>query len=327
MESPKVSVIIPVFNSEDLLNHCLDSVKGQSLEDIEIICIDDGSTDNSFNILKEYESADSRFKIYQQENAGAGAARNNGIGKASGEFILFVDSDDYIEKETSEKLYEQASRLDCDLVLFDSMRHFPNGRDLNLIHFKKNKDINYQIRVFDYEYFRNRIFDGEYGVIWNKMYKSSFIKSNNISFPNHKIYNDVEFHVKTTLLAKKISYVEGIFYHYNRLGHSSLQTSFVKSEKALVFFDVLYGLVDFLVEIDLFDEFRQEFVNFTIFELRNKLKSIDVESKQEFFEKTKEFYYFLELSSDEVNNIPFEYFMHFIFVVNSDDYTDFIKKE
>ena len=327
MNSPKVSVIIPVFNSGDLLNQCLDSVKNQSLEDIEIICIDDGSSDNSYNILKKYESEDFRFKIFQQENAGAGIARNNGIDKASGEFILFVDSDDYIEKETCEKLYEQASRLDCDVVLFDSIRHFPNNRDLYLIHFKKNKGIDYRIRVFDYEYFRDRIFDGEYGVIWNKMYKSSFIKSNNISFPNHKIYNDVEFHVKTTLLAKKISYVEGIFYHYNRSGHASLQTSFVKTSNAMVFFDVLYGLADFLIEIDMFDEFRKEFINFTIFELRNKLKSIDEDSKQEFFEKTKEFYYFLELSSDEVNSIPYEYFMHFIFVVNSKDYDEFIKNE
>lgn len=327
MESPKVSVIVPVFNSEDLLSNCLDSIRNQTLDDIEVICVDDGSSDDSLKILNEFSEADSRFKVFQQENAGAGAARNRAIVESRGEFILFVDSDDTIESETCERLYEQASRLDCDLVLFNSMRHFPNGRDLNLIHFRKNEDINYQIRVFDYEYFRDRIFDGEYGVIWNKFYKSSFIKENHITFPGHKIYNDVEFHVKTTLLAKKISYVDGIFYHYNRQGHSSLQTSFVKTEKAMVFFDVLHGIVDFLIENDLFDEFREEFVNFTIFELRNKLNSIDDKSKEEFFEKTKEFYYFLELDSDEVNNIPFEYFMHFIFVVNSEDYSDFLKKE
>ena len=291
MDSPKVSVIVPVFNSEDLLGNCLESIENQSLKDIEIICVDDGSSDGSFDILKQFSSKDARFKIYQQENSGAGFARNRGIEESSGEYILFVDSDDYIERETCEMLYEQASRLDCDLILFNSMRHFPNDRNLALIHFKKSDDINYQIRVFDYEYFRDRIFDGEYGVIWNKLYKSSFIRDNNIIFPGHKIYNDVEFHV------------------------------------AIVFFDVLYGIVDFLVEIDMFNEFRKEFINFTIFELRNKLKSIDEDSKQEFFEKTKEFYYFLELSSDEVNSIPYEYFMHFIFVVNSNDYEEFIKNE
>lgn len=326
MESPKVSVIVPVFNSENLLNKCLDSIKNQSLNDIEIICIDDGSTDNSFKILEDYKSHDSRFKIFQQENEGAGSARNKGIENSHGEYLLFVDSDDYIEKETCEKLYEQANRLDCDLILFNSMRHFENNRDLNLIHFKENKDIDYSIRVFDYEYFKDRIFDGEYGVIWNKLYKSCFIKDNNISFPKHKIYNDVEFHVKTTILAKKISYVGEIFYHYNRLGHSSLQTSFVKTNHALVFFDVLYALFDFLVENDLFDDFKNEFINFTIFELRNKLKSISNDYKQEFFEKTKEFYYFLELNTDELNKIPFEYFIHFIFIVNSEDYSDFKKR-
>ena len=327
MDSPKVSVIVPVFNSEDLLGNCLESIENQSLKDIEIICVDDGSSDGSFDILNQFSSKDARFKIYQQENSGAGSARNKGIEESCGEYILFVDSDDYIESETCEMLYEQANRLDCDLILFNSMRHFSNDRNLALIHFKKNDEINYQIRVFDYEYFRDRIFDGEYGVIWNKLYKSSFIRDNNITFPKHKIYNDVEFHIKTTLLAKKISYVDGTFYHYNRSGHASLQTSFVKTSNAMVFFDVLYGLVDFLVEVDMFDEFRKEFVNFTIFELRNKLKSIDEDSKQEFFEKTKEFYYSLELSSDEVNSIPYEYFMHFIFVVNSKDYEEFIKNE
>ena len=327
MDSPKVSVIVPVFNSEDLLGNCLESIENQSLKDIEIICVDDGSSDGSFDILNQFSSKDARFKIYQQENSGAGSARNKGIEESCGEYILFVDSDDYIESETCEMLYEQASRLDCDLILFNSMRHFSNDRNLALIHFKKNDEINYQIRVFDYEYFRDRIFDGEYGVIWNKLYKSSFIRDNNITFPKHKIYNDVEFHIKTTLLAKKISYVDGTFYHYNRSGHASLQTSFVKTSNAMVFFDVLYGLVDFLVEVDMFDEFRKEFINFTIFELRNKLKSIDDDSKQEFFEKTKEFYYSLELSSDEVNSIPYEYFMHFIFVVNSKDYEEFIKNE
>ena len=327
MYSPKISIIVPVFNSEELLGNCLDSLKNQTLSDIEIICVDDGSSDGSLRILRDYESEDGRFRIFTQENSGAGAARNCGIDESRGEFILFVDSDDYMESDACEKLYEQAHRLDCDLILFDSIRHFPNNRDLYLIHFRQNKDIDYGIRVFDYEYFRNRVFDGEYGVIWNKMYKASFIRDNEIRFPSHKIYNDVEFHVKTTLLAKKISYVAGTFYHYNRLGHSSLQTSFVKTENTIVFFDVLHGLVDFLVENELFEEFKKEFVNFTIFELKNKLKSIDENHKQEFFEKTKEFYYFLELDSDEVNNIPFEYFMHFIFVVNSDDYSDFIKKE
>ena len=219
MGSPKISIIIPVFNSEDLLGNCLDSILNQTLKEIEIICIDDESSDDSLKILKDFESKDNRFKVFQQENSGAGSARNRGIDESNGEYILFVDSDDFIEKETCEELYEQAKRLNCDLILFNSIRHFPNDRNLNLIHFKKNMNINYHEKVFDYEYFRDRIFDGEYGVIWNKLYKSSFIKNNNLRFPKHKIYNDVEFHVKTTILAERISYVDGIFYHYNRQGH------------------------------------------------------------------------------------------------------------
>ena len=94
MDSPKVSVIVPVFNSEDLLGNCLESIENQSLKDIEIICVDDGSSDGSFDILKQFSSKDARFKIYQQENSGAGSARNRGIEESSGEYILFVDSDE-----------------------------------------------------------------------------------------------------------------------------------------------------------------------------------------------------------------------------------------
>ena len=98
MNKPKVSIIIPVFNSESLLTDCLMSVKNQTLSDIEIICIDDGSTDNSFKILKDFSNGDERFKIFHQENSGAGFTRNVALEKVTGDFVLFLDSDDWIEK-------------------------------------------------------------------------------------------------------------------------------------------------------------------------------------------------------------------------------------
>ena len=319
---PKISIIIPVFNSENLLINCLDSIKNQTIDDLEIICVDDGSTDNSLKILRDYEKIDNRFKIFHQENSGAGTARNNGILYSSGEYILFVDSDDFIEYDTCEKLYALAKKLGSDLVLFDAVRHLENGKSLNLIHFSKNNTTDFNSFSFDYEYTKDKVFDGYYGVIWNKFYKASFIKENNIRFPKHKIYNDVEFHVKSMILAKNISYLPKILYHYNRIGQDSLQTSFVITKNALVFFDVLDGILDFLIENNYFLEFKLDFINFSIFELRNKQNTIADEFKDEFFETSKNFFYSLDLTIDDLEKIPFEYFTHFLYVINSKEYMD-----
>ena len=323
MTFPKISIIIPVFNSQDLLINCLNSVKNQTLVDIEIICVDDGSTDNSLEILKDYEKKDNRFKIIHQENSGAGFARNKGINCSKGEYILFVDSDDFIEDYTCEKLYHLAKKLDSDLVLFDAVRHMENGKSSNLIHFLKNNPVDFNNFSFNYEYTKDKVFNGYYGVIWNKLYKSSFIKENHICFPKHKIYNDVEFHVKSLILAKRISYFPKILYHYNRIGQASIQTSFVSTKKAFVFFDVLGGITDFLISNNFFNEFKVEFINFSILELRNKLNSIDDSLKQDFFDKSKEYFYSLNLTIDDFDNVPFEFFAYFIFVINSNDYFDF----
>ena len=96
--SVKVSVILPVYNVSEYLRQCMDSIVGQTLKDIEIICVDDGSTDDSLEILKEYEAKDKRVKVIEQKNAGAGAARNNGLAIATGEYLSFLDSDDILSR-------------------------------------------------------------------------------------------------------------------------------------------------------------------------------------------------------------------------------------
>lgn len=111
MNNVKVSIIIPVYNPGELLNNCLDSASNQTLNDIEIICIDDESTDGSMDILNQYAKIDSRFKVFSQSNSGAGMARNKGLEYANGEYIVFLDSDDYIEFDMCECLYNHAKAL------------------------------------------------------------------------------------------------------------------------------------------------------------------------------------------------------------------------
>ena len=114
----KISVIIPVYNVENYLSECLDSIINQSLNDIEIICINDGSTDNSLKILQDYEKRDNRIRVINQKNSGLGATRNVGLSLSEGKYVYFMDSDDYLELSTLEELYHLAETNSLDIVLF-----------------------------------------------------------------------------------------------------------------------------------------------------------------------------------------------------------------
>ena len=324
MTIPKVSIVIPVFNSENLLKDCLISVQNQTLIDIEIICIDDGSTDNSYNILEDFSENDDRFKVFHQENSGAGFSRNVALEKSNGEFILFLDSDDWIEKDTCEKLYNQATNLNSDLVLFDAVRHLPDNQSMDLIHFLRNgSNKDFSSLVFDYELVKDKVLNAYFGVIWSKFYKKSFILENNIKFPNHKLYNDVEFHVKSMLLARRISYFPKIFYHYNRIGQDSLQTLYVSSDEAIVFYDVMCGVKEFLLENGFFEEFKSEFIEFTFKEFKRKLNEINDDFKPQYFEKIKLFLSSSDISVQDLNKISFYYLVFYIHTILSENYIEF----
>ena len=115
----KISIIIPVYNVAEYLPQCLESVINQTLKDIEIICINDGSTDNSLEILREYEKKDGRIKIIDKENEGVSAARNKGIEVAHGEYLLFCDGDDWIETDTCEEVYKKIKFDNADMLIFN----------------------------------------------------------------------------------------------------------------------------------------------------------------------------------------------------------------
>ena len=198
---PKVSVIIPVYNVEKYLRQCLDSVVNQTLKDIEIICVNDGSTDNSLEILEEYASKDSRIKIITQENKGLAPARNTGIENTKGEYIFFLDSDDYLTKiEIIENLYQKALQTNAD-VIFSKSKVVTEGNDLRISNKSQSMDnwLNVdipEILQITFDNFKKYI---NYipCVAWGKLYKSNFIKLNNIKFiDNHSLFEDNGFWIK-----------------------------------------------------------------------------------------------------------------------------------
>ena len=207
--SYKISVIIPVYNSEKYISECLDSVIDQSLKDIEIICVNDGSEDNSLNILNEYASKDNRIKVISQPHTvnGAGSARNRGIEIARGKYISFVDSDDYIEPNFLQKMYEVAEEYDADIACSGIIRETENENKIQLkfeeIKVSDNPDDNLKVsKSLPYPY------------PWNKIYKREFIVSYGIKYVEDIYYEDYIFTPLVITKAEKLISVPDVFYHY-----------------------------------------------------------------------------------------------------------------
>lgn len=319
----KVSIIIPFYNPGDFFADCLKSAANQSLEDIEIICVDDGSTDGSFNFLLSEFSSDKRFKIISQKNMGAGAARNKAIDIATGEYILFLDSDDWIEEYACEKLYNRAKNLDVDLILFDVLWHYEN-RTKRIGYFSENEfNENSVTFTFNCDYIRTQMMRGILGVIWIKFYKTSLIKDNNIKFPSHVIYNDIEFHFKTIMLAETISYYPKIFYHYIYINKDSLQNSLRDTKYEIGWVNVMFGIRDFINKNNLMDGFRKEFINYFLSYSKIKLNSINREFKESFFMELKYFFESLFLTINDFDLIDFGNLVFYIHIINCDDYSTF----
>ena len=321
---PKVSIIIPIYNPGKCFVKCLDSVIHQTLKEIEVICIDDGSTDESMDVLKKYSNNDNRFKIFHQENQGAGSTRNNGIEKANGEYILFLDADDWIESDACEKLYNHAKKLDVDLVLFDTIWYHGNDKKELVKSFEDNEfNHDYNSFVFNRTSIYEKIVNPSLGVIWSKFYKTSFLKNNDIKFSTYKIYNDVVFHFKTMLLANKIAYFPHVFYHYIKIGHPSLQTSYRWGEYEQLWASVMTEVLEFLIENNLMNEFKMTFLVYSLVSFEGKLRFTHNDYKESFFLRIKHFYESLNLTGDEFKNLILWQQTFLIHVICSDNYEEF----
>ena len=217
--APKVSVIIPVYNTAKYLRQCLDSVAGQTLEDIEIICIDDGSTDESPNILQEYAQRDRRFRIFHQQNLFAGVARNTGIDHARGDYLVFWDSDDYFDPRALKLMYERAKQDDADICVCGASRYFEETGDV--IPNDKYLDSG---RLPDDPAFNRRsnpdyILTFTTVMLWNKMYSRAFVGREHLRFPPRRYAEDAPFSVQALLKADRIVVVQEYLVTY-RVGRA-----------------------------------------------------------------------------------------------------------
>ena len=225
----KVSVLIPVYNTEEYLPHCLESVLRQDLDSFEVVCIDDGSTDSSLKILREYANRDQRVRVFSIQNQGPGHARNLALKKAKGEFISFLDSDDYLEEGALDFLYNEASSLDLDVLYFDS-RQFYDPPELK-------KSLPYTLN--DPRYTRPKeysdIVEGQAFFVktWQEMTYNAFaclqlprrslIDRYNLTFPEGILYEDEVFTLSCMLYASRVAHRRKTF-HVRRLRPNSIMT-------------------------------------------------------------------------------------------------------
>ena len=190
---PKISIIIPVYNVQDYLAMCLDSVCYQSMKDIEIICVNDGSTDNSLAVLHAYKRRDKRIIIIDKENEGSGVARNTGLKIARGEYVYFVDGDDWLEQDVLLKASKKADETNADIVIFGGSSCYvkDNGKiNKNSGGYSADKlPKKYLNKVFSAEDIKKDIFKFP-STAWTKLYKHQFLVDNNILFQEIKVGQD-----------------------------------------------------------------------------------------------------------------------------------------
>lgn len=211
----KVSIIVPVYNVEKYLKRCLDSLVNQTLKDIEIICINDGSTDGSLAILNEYVRNDDRIVVINQENSGQSVARNRGIDVAKGEYLGFVDSDDWVSEDYFEKLHNSAIQNNAEIAVGGIIRLHKFNRRKFLTFAKETvtNDVNLKFELCDMP---------EKSYVWNKIYKSSKLKEIGLKFEEGIVFEDCIFTPQALFYFDKMVTVPDTYYFYWRRSDSTV---------------------------------------------------------------------------------------------------------
>lgn len=215
---PKVSIVVPVYNGERFIRQCLDSVLNQTHKNLEIICVNDGSTDQSLKILSEYVKNDSRMTVLSQKNMGMSGARNSGINVATGKYLGFVDCDDYIESTMVEKLVSIAEKTDAEIVITNILLFFEDTL---------------QIKTFRDEILYNSLRNTTFTInqapdmikhigVWDRIFRRDFIEKNQFRFIDKVTYEDAAFCVQTEMKASKIALTPEHLYFYRKNAGGSI---------------------------------------------------------------------------------------------------------
>ena len=237
---PKVSLIIPVYNVEDYIEKCLNSVVNQTLKDMEVIIVNDGSKDSSKQKIEKYLKKYPGIKYLEKENGGLSDARNYGMQYATGEYIAFLDSDDYVEETMYEEMYNVAQKEAADMVECNFIWEYPDKKreDIGAVYNSKREMVE-KARV----------------VAWNKLIKRELLEKTGVKFPIGLRYEDVEFFYKLVPYLEKVSFVKKCFVHYIQRGNSIANTQNIRTKEI---FTVLQNVISYYRENGFYDEYKDE---------------------------------------------------------------------
>ena len=285
MKKPKVSILVPIYNVETFLPECLDSLINQTLKEIEIICINDGSTDSSPKIIKDYQKKDDRIVMIDKKNSGYGDSMNKGLEKATGEFVGIVESDDWIDSGAFEKLYKLATKYNVEVVKANFYEYVT----------KKKKDINKSDMFlpgdtgipFDPRNSRHIFY--QQPSIWSAIYKNDLLKKNDIKFlpsPGAS-YQDAGFNFKVWATARNVLLISDAFLHYRQDNPNSS----VKSAGKIFAVKDEYDEVErYLKAHDIYDEYAPTLVAMRFSAYIWNMKRLTNKAARQFSKTVKEDY-------------------------------------
>ena len=295
----KVSVILPIYNVEQYLRECLDSVVNQTLKDIEIICINDGSTDNSMSVLNTYD--DERIKVINQTNQGLSAARNVGIENANGEYICFLDSDDYLEITALEEIYGIAEDNSLDLLMFKLINFDDDTGETEIDEYYEMEKLKNVVgeNVFSYEDTNTVFFDLSVTAP-AKLFRYDLIKD--MRFPQNLIYEDNAFYMEAILSAERVYFYDKHLY-YRRIRPNSITSS---TERTSDWLEISNIIIQITKDHGCYEKYGEKIYNKKFSNTFRLFSLCDEKNKPDFFKKLKKDFTQIkeENENDEVlNNI------------------------
>ncbi len=283
MQNIKISIIIPIYNAEKYLRECLDSVIGQTLQGIEIICVDDGSTDNSLRILREYSGKDERIKIIEQVNSGAGAARNAGIAVAQGEYLAFMDADDVYCPEALELAYSKVNECNSDMVVFDAV-FFDDKSEWQVC--QLNKFLLGGRQTYSVCSEPKFLFQIAACNPWTKIFRREFIQKAELQYQEIKTANDLCFVCSAMACAERIAVLDKPLVKHRVLHSGNLQS--VKVKTPVDFMLALEQLKRNLQQLGLWNQLKQSYLNCALNHFVYNWQTLDKNGCRQIVAKSRE---------------------------------------
>lgn len=290
IKAPKFSIIIPVYNVENYLSQCLDSVINQTLLDIEIICVNDGTKDHSREVLEAYQKKDERIQIVDKANGGLSSARNAGLKAATGDYIVFLDSDDYLEHRACERLYYEVLEHRPDIIVFGShiFPYYP-WPDQWLIHNLTTRTVAYKDGGIKPLFNEN----GARPFVWRDCFKRRFLLKHELLFDeNIRFAEDLIFQFMAFPLAKQVIFISDKLYHYRWSRSNSLMANAAKDpyQKYVHHINALYVIADFWKERGYLEQYKQEFMAWTVSFMGWDLYNYQGHAKNDLINRLREFW-------------------------------------